>query len=105
VRGVASHYRQYGTLQVGRIASYLYAEAQVYLDRKYQLAHQIIQNAQRKLDECMSLRKNISANAAASTTALVDSPTASTIRRATSSWLGVRASASERRRQRPDGYR
>lgn len=47
--GVAWHYRQYGTLQVSRIASFLYDEAQVYLDRKYQLAQQIIHKVQGSL--------------------------------------------------------
>ena len=37
--GTAWHYRKTGTLQVGKIAAYLYSDAQVYLDRKYERAH------------------------------------------------------------------
>ena len=40
--GVAWHYRQYGTLQVRKIVSYLYGGATVYLDRKYQLAQKLV---------------------------------------------------------------
>ncbi|MGO8949289.1 MAG: LAGLIDADG family homing endonuclease [Ktedonobacterales bacterium] len=40
--GVAWHYRQYGSEQVRKIVSYLYNEAMVYLDRKYQLAYRIL---------------------------------------------------------------
>jgi Mor family transcriptional regulator len=36
------HYRQYGTLQVSKIAAYLYRDASVYLDRKYQLAQRMM---------------------------------------------------------------
>jgi transposase len=45
--GVAWHYRQYGMLQVSKIASHLYSDAEIYLDRKYELAHQIMQRAQK----------------------------------------------------------
>ena len=41
----AWHYRQHGMLQVSNIASYLYTNAQIYLDRKYERAQQIIQKA------------------------------------------------------------
>jgi predicted DNA-binding protein YlxM (UPF0122 family) len=40
--GNAWHYRQYGTIQVRKIASYLYSDASVYLDRKYDLAQRIL---------------------------------------------------------------
>lgn len=43
--GVAWHYRQYGTKQVSKIAAYLYQDTQVYLDRKYLLAQQVIHRA------------------------------------------------------------
>ena len=42
--GSAWHYRQYGNIQVRKIASYLYSDASVYLDRKYQLAQRILSN-------------------------------------------------------------
>ncbi len=38
------YYRQYGNIQVRMIASYLYGDACVYLDRKYQLAQRILSN-------------------------------------------------------------
>jgi Mor family transcriptional regulator len=41
--GSAWHYRQYGTLQVQKIAAYLYRDATVYLERKHQLAQRILQ--------------------------------------------------------------
>jgi len=40
--GKAWHYRQYGNLQVQKVAAYLYRDAIVYLDRKYRLAQHII---------------------------------------------------------------
>ncbi len=42
--GNAWHYRQYGNIQVRKIASYLYSDASVYLERKYQLAQRILSN-------------------------------------------------------------
>lgn len=40
----AWHYRQYGNIQVRKIASYLYSDARVYLNRKYHLAQRILSN-------------------------------------------------------------
>jgi len=41
------HYRQYGNGQVGKIVSYLYSDASVYLDRKYHLAQRILSTLER----------------------------------------------------------
>ncbi len=41
------HYRQYGNGQVGKIVSYLYSDASVYLDRKYHLAQGILSALER----------------------------------------------------------
>ncbi|SRR6266849_4640096 len=41
------HYRQYGNGQVGKIVSYLYSDASVYLDRKYHLAQRILSALER----------------------------------------------------------
>ena len=38
------YYRQYGNIQVRKIASYLYSDASVYLDRKYHLVQRISSN-------------------------------------------------------------
>jgi Mor family transcriptional regulator len=49
--GTAWHYRQYGAGQVGKIATYLYHDATIYLDRKYRLAHQIMRGANNNMGE------------------------------------------------------
>src|SRR5713226_5748131 len=47
--GSVWHYRQYGNIQVRKIASYLYSDARVYLNRKYHLAQRILSNTNKTL--------------------------------------------------------